>query len=153
MVQREEMKVSRQFYLFIQTWIDTQKLFQDRYVVTPRKLGSGAYGQVHMAVDRKNGKQLACKMIDLRVLKKRIEKIAEMKQKSSSKFFENGDARPSLKIDKGGIAKLVAVRQRTNEVDRDVQEKLKGYDREARILETLCHVSDDCLLVGMSTCC
>ncbi|KAI2612116.1 kinase-like protein [Hypoxylon fragiforme] len=39
-------------------------LFSDRYIITNRVLGSGAYASVHLAVDAKTGKQLACKIHD-----------------------------------------------------------------------------------------
>lgn len=96
-----------------------------------------------MAIDKENSRQLACKIVDLRVVRQRIEKLEELKRQSKSKFFDNDGGQPSIQIDKNGTAKLVAIRQMRNSVSRNIQEKLKVYDREARILEKLCHVSED----------
>ncbi|KAI0847770.1 kinase-like protein [Daldinia vernicosa] len=40
-------------------------LFQDRYIITDRTLGRGAFAKIHLAVDARTGKQLACKIHDL----------------------------------------------------------------------------------------
>ncbi|OXV12153.1 hypothetical protein Egran_00084 [Elaphomyces granulatus] len=48
------------------------QLFEDQYIITGRKLGSGAYGQVHMAIDRKKKQQLACKVVDIRLIKRKL---------------------------------------------------------------------------------
>ncbi|KAI1105957.1 kinase-like protein [Jackrogersella minutella] len=40
-------------------------LFNNRYIISNRILGSGAFASVHLAVDAKTGKQLACKVHDL----------------------------------------------------------------------------------------
>ncbi|KAI1460640.1 kinase-like protein [Annulohypoxylon moriforme] len=40
-------------------------LFGNRYVISNRVLGSGSFASVHLAVDVKTGKQLACKIHDL----------------------------------------------------------------------------------------
>ncbi|KAI1096534.1 kinase-like domain-containing protein [Rostrohypoxylon terebratum] len=40
-------------------------LFGNRYMISNRVLGSGAFASVHLAVDVKTGKQLACKIHDL----------------------------------------------------------------------------------------
>lgn len=143
-LQRAEMKVCLSVPLLfcIRYLIMQQQIFKDQYAITPRKLGSGAYGRVHMAIDKEGGRQLACKIVDLRMIRRRIEKLEELKQKSS-RIFQNADGHggPSIKISKGGTAKLVAVRQMGRSASRGIREKLKVYDREARVLERLCHVS------------
>ncbi|KAF3065024.1 Meiosis-specific serine/threonine-protein kinase mek1 [Daldinia childiae] len=40
-------------------------LFRDRYIITERILGRGAFAKIHLAVDARTGKQLACKIHDL----------------------------------------------------------------------------------------
>ncbi|OTA66590.1 kinase-like protein [Hypoxylon sp. EC38] len=40
-------------------------LFNHRYIISNRILGSGAFASVHLAVDAKTGRQLACKIHDL----------------------------------------------------------------------------------------
>lgn len=96
----------------------------EKYIITQRKLGSGAYGQVYMAFKKETGQQFACKMVDVRGLRKRV--VDELDQKSS--FFTR---------DRGsnGDSDLVAVRERR------IKEKLDAYNREATVLELLCHVS------------
>ncbi|KAI2775735.1 kinase-like protein [Daldinia loculata] len=40
-------------------------LFRHRYIITERILGRGAFAKIHLAVDARTGKQLACKIHDL----------------------------------------------------------------------------------------
>ncbi|OJJ48268.1 hypothetical protein ASPZODRAFT_92708 [Penicilliopsis zonata CBS 506.65] len=97
---------------FENTQLREMELFGEYYTLTSRKLGSGAYGKVHMAIDRETGGQLACKIVDLSRFK-RVE--------GTSKFFprENG---------------LSARR-----LSREVRRRLKAYDREANVLQMVCH--------------
>ncbi|ROW17751.1 hypothetical protein VPNG_00519 [Cytospora leucostoma] len=41
------------------------KIFGDRFTITDRTVGSGASARVHLAIDRKTGEQIACKVYDL----------------------------------------------------------------------------------------
>ena len=41
------------------------KLFKDRYIITPRKIGSGGHGSVFVAIHKKTQQQLACKIVNL----------------------------------------------------------------------------------------
>ncbi|GFF64490.1 hypothetical protein CNMCM6936_009085 [Aspergillus lentulus] len=100
------------------------RVFEDQYTVTQRKLGSGAYGQVHMAFNKKSGQQFACKIVDLRTLKDRV--IEEFDDRRS-RFFEMGTDR------------MVAVRAHNGYIARKIHERLELYDREASILARLCH--------------
>ncbi|KAF7118698.1 hypothetical protein CNMCM5793_008237 [Aspergillus hiratsukae] len=100
------------------------RVFEDQYTITQRKLGSGAYGQVHMAFNKENGQQLACKIVDLRTLKDRV--IEEFDGKRS-RFSEMHTDR------------VVAAGAHNGYIARKIQEKLEIYDREARILARLCH--------------
>ncbi|KAE8381384.1 kinase-like domain-containing protein [Aspergillus bertholletiae] len=105
------------------------RVFENRYKITPQKLGSGAYGQVHMAFNTDTGQQLACKIVDLRALKNKIIREAEYQQ---SRHFKES---PSAHNGKG----LLIIRAFKDSIQRKVQEKLDIYSREARILESLCH--------------
>ncbi|KAL4916804.1 kinase-like domain-containing protein [Aspergillus aurantiobrunneus] len=96
------------------------KTFAHEYVVTRRKLGSGAYGQVHMAFKRSTGQQFACKIIDLLAVKRRLA--------------QEGEARHAQAYNKNITAKM-----RDSYVKFQLQEKLEQYHREAKILETLQH--------------
>ncbi|GIK00317.1 hypothetical protein Aspvir_004339 [Aspergillus viridinutans] len=100
------------------------RVFEDQYTITQRKLGSGAYGQVHMAFNRETGQQLACKIVDLRTLK---DRVLEEFDGQRSRFFEMDTDR------------VVAARTHCGYIARKIQEKLEVYDREARILARLCH--------------
>lgn len=114
------------------------KVFQEQYVITPRKLGSGAYGRVHMAYNKDNGQQLACKVVDLRVMRDRATKEIE---EQKSKLFRDKWQASMAKNNNDKCADIIAVRGLENYLSKKVQEKLDIYHREARILENLSHVS------------
>ncbi|KMP03250.1 MAP/microtubule affinity-regulating kinase 3 [Coccidioides immitis H538.4] len=48
------------------------KEFRHEYSITDRMLGSGAYGQVCMAINQRDGTQLACKVVDLSAIKAQL---------------------------------------------------------------------------------
>ncbi|KAJ5182872.1 hypothetical protein N7492_000488 [Penicillium capsulatum] len=50
------------------------RIFKDTYAVSPRVLGQGSFGRVHMALDQGKGRQIACKIMDLAALKTRMLK-------------------------------------------------------------------------------
>lgn len=100
------------------------KIFEDEYKITTRLLGSGGYGQVHMAYDKATGQQFACKIIDLQAAKSRI--YAQMAEVQSRVL----DVTPQT----AGWA--LAVRE---QIARKAQEKLRPYICEADILHGLCH--------------
>ncbi|KAJ5619217.1 hypothetical protein N7510_003201 [Penicillium lagena] len=102
--------------------------FNDHYVITPRILGSGAYGRVHMAFKKGDGQQLACKIIDLQLTKAKALETANEEQ--MSKFF----------IDRQGTASkaLVAVRRESFH-STFIRERLEAYQQEALILQKLSH--------------
>lgn len=102
----------------------------DKYVITQRKLGSGAYGQVYMAFKKETGEQFACKVVDLRRVR---ERAVDDERGRKSEFFENGSA-----------GEVVAVRERRGYLSKKIREKVEAYNREAMILERLCHVSVSC---------
>ncbi|KAL4870368.1 kinase-like domain-containing protein [Aspergillus spectabilis] len=96
------------------------RTFSHEYIVTRRKLGSGAYGQVHMAYKRSTGQQFACKIVDLLAVRQRLAKQEEARHERK---FKNTMS-PEL---------------RDNYVKIQLKEKLDQYHREAKILETLQH--------------
>lgn len=99
-----------------------EKCFEKQYAVTPRKLGSGTYGHVHMAIDRERKIQLACKIVDLTSLKRKLwdQEGSKVNPHGDPNHFEwNEDRR----------------------LKQQVESKLKTYDREVEILQKLRHVS------------
>ncbi|THC93864.1 hypothetical protein EYZ11_006646 [Aspergillus tanneri] len=104
------------------------QVFENMYTVTQRKLGSGAYGQVHMAFEKETGQQLACKIIDLRALSDKFFREAEEQQ---SRLFKK-----KLLYSSTGI---MASREFKKPFSKKVLEKLKVYNREAKILANLSH--------------
>ncbi|GAD97402.1 serine/threonine protein kinase, putative [Paecilomyces variotii No. 5] len=92
------------------------KAFEGQYVVTQRKLGSGAYGQVHMAVNKKTGQQVASAM---------------------SSMVNGGD--PATDVDDYKQEQEGAERRMYRHQLNYIKDKLKIYDREAEILDKLCH--------------
>jgi serine/threonine protein kinase len=96
--------------------------FSHEYVITRRKLGSGAYGQVHMAYNKSTGQQFACKIVNLLAVKHQLAKV--------------GEARHEL-----AFGKNISAKMKDSYVRFQLQETLEKYHREAKILETLQHVS------------
>lgn len=117
------------------TWL---KVFQEQYVITPRKLGSGAYGRVHMAYNKESGQQIACKVVDLRAMRDRATKEVE---EQKSKLFRNKWQASMAKNKNDRPAGIVSVRGLENYLSKKIQEKLDIYHREAKVLENLSHVS------------
>lgn len=59
-------KTQRQDVNFVdETRADLSQLFMNLFRITDRKMGSGAYGEVWMAVDRARKRQMACKVVKL----------------------------------------------------------------------------------------
>ena len=113
-------------------------MFQEQYIITGRRLGSGAYGQVHMAYSKENGQQLACKVVDLRALRDRAAKEIE---EQKSKFFRNKWQECMTKGSRDKGSEVVAVRGVDDYLSKKIQVKLDVYHREARVLESVNHVS------------
>lgn len=53
---------------------DKRQDFSSDYLITNRLLGEGSFGQVRMAVNMRSASQVACKVVDLRAMKKVVEK-------------------------------------------------------------------------------
>lgn len=116
-----------------------KKAFQDEYVITKCKLGSGAYGKVHMAYNKESGQQFACKIVDLRALR---DRAAQEIEEQKSKYFRNKwreSMAKSSSHDK--ITGACAVRGVDEYISKKIQDKLDVYHREARVLESISHVS------------
>ncbi|KAJ5573873.1 uncharacterized protein N7459_008300 [Penicillium hispanicum] len=107
--------------------IREMRSFEDRYVITPRVLGSGAHGRVHMAFKKNTGQQLACKMIDLQAIKSQMLKDAGEEQQS--KYFSDSSSRRSE-----WTSAL-----RNPEQKAKFERKMETYQREASILARLSH--------------
>lgn len=86
-----------------------------------------------MAYKKETGQQFACKVVDFRRVRNRA--IDEQRGRKSSFFAEQS----SSSMDNS--CKVVAVRERRRYLSKKIREKLDAYDREAMILERLCHVS------------
>lgn len=91
-----------------------------------------------MAYNRKSGQQLACKVVDLRAVKDTTMKDIE---EQKSKFFKNKwqECVAKRSCDEG--SRVVAIRGKDDYLSKKIQEKLDVYHREARVLESLSHVS------------
>ncbi|RDW74325.1 uncharacterized protein DSM5745_06987 [Aspergillus mulundensis] len=96
------------------------RAFSSKYLITRRKLGSGAYGQVHMAYKKSTGQQFACKIVNLLTIKHQIIQEGGKQREQSSK-------------------KTMNARMRDSCAELQLQRKLEQYQREAKILETLQH--------------
>ncbi|KAL1979521.1 hypothetical protein VTN96DRAFT_5678 [Rasamsonia emersonii] len=91
------------------------KAFESQYTITDRKLGAGAYGQVHMAVDVNSGQQLACKIVDIRALTRRT--VIDFPRSPLSELPSPPPRNPC----------------------KSVKKKCMPYDREVEILKRLSH--------------
>lgn len=91
-----------------------------------------------MAYNKKSGQQLACKVVDLRAVRETAMKdIGEQK----SKFFQNKWQECIAKRGCDEGSRVVAFRGKDNYLSKKIQEKLDVYHSEARVLESLSHVS------------
>lgn len=96
-------------------------------------LGSGAYGKVHMAVDKRSGHQLACKIVDLR----KIKTWAVPAEDRQSRFFKG----QSPSRDNGSNGYVATSRADPVLLSREIRKKREADCREASILQYLDHVS------------
>lgn len=86
-----------------------------------------------MAFNKEIGQQLACKIIDLRSVR---DKLAVQDGEQISGYFQKHGLQNS-QSQYGAVFAAREVRQRS----RDLRRRLEVYDREAKILEGLSHVS------------
>lgn len=132
-LQRIEMRVSTTVLVLnslLTICTCLQQQFKDHYIITPRVLGSGAYGRVHMAFKRDTGQQLACKILDMHAMKARSIEHGDEAEKAS--YF------PASNVP--GSKEVVAMR-RESCGQRSLRKKLEFYQQEALILMKLSHVS------------
>lgn len=64
--------------------LHTLKVVDGRYSIKDKKLGEGSFAKTYLALDTKNGKMIACKMIEKKHL---IEKINLSKNKTLTKEY------------------------------------------------------------------
>jgi hypothetical protein len=109
---------------------DNLQHFETEYNVSDRKLGSGACGEVFMAIGQSRRTQLACKIVDLRKLKSSPRMQIGRSERAAA--AEDVDSQVQM-------AKIKSWAKRKQNESRLVQQ-LKVYYREARILASLSHV-------------
>ncbi|RAL14212.1 kinase-like protein [Aspergillus homomorphus CBS 101889] len=105
-------------------------LLSREFMLTGRKIGLGGYGTVYMAYRRVDGKQLACKVLDTRLLKEKV--IITVKQ-DFGMFHEHaarGEEEPPNAAMKGVYRDYIRMR---------LKEKLGIVQQEAMILKDLYH--------------
>ncbi|EDN06379.1 predicted protein [Histoplasma mississippiense (nom. inval.)] len=107
--------------------------FKDRYIISNRLLGCGAYGKVYMAVSIKYRKQLACKIIDIGGLKKRLYCI------KLRKHTELRAPRPAAEVDVEEEMEKVKYWADRRRETLGIEAKLEIYQREVDILKDLDH--------------
>lgn len=106
--------------------------FEKEYVVSDRKLGSGASGQVFMAIEQSKRRQLACKMVDLRKLRFPARpRIGRLETAAAADDVDNG----------AQLARIQSWAERKRKENR-LEQELKVCHREATILASLSHVSN-----------
>ncbi|EER27381.1 Protein kinase domain containing protein [Coccidioides posadasii C735 delta SOWgp] len=129
--QLKEAKVRYSMCQLIDVYADMSKEFRHEYSITDRMLGSGAYGQVCMAINQRDGTQLACKVVDLSAMKAQLRAPGNARAGNSPLPAANID--PYQQILE--MKKCVARQQLT----RKIESRLKVYDREVEILQKLRH--------------
>ncbi|MCJ1400013.1 Meiosis-specific serine/threonine-protein kinase mek1 [Xylographa trunciseda] len=86
--------------------------FKDKYSLTNRKLGEGLHGKVYMAVNRQLGRQLACKIVDLRAVRRH-----ESKKWQSSRTLRSGISQKLLPVADVKLKMDEAVARQLREVE------------------------------------
>ncbi|KAJ5099544.1 hypothetical protein N7532_006545 [Penicillium argentinense] len=94
--------------------------FEDDYEVSPRRLGVGAFANVHVAIKKASGKQLACK-------------IVRVKSSHDKSPAESGEGKFHRFLEVGKLGSNQASGQTTPE------EKVPRSQRESQILLKLSH--------------
>ncbi|KAI1943971.1 hypothetical protein LOZ66_000559 [Ophidiomyces ophidiicola] len=119
------------------------KRFKDEYHITNRRLGAGAYGNVHMALNLQNGTQVACKIVDLLAIKSRLQG-----SDSRAIYQQHQAARCSGSNSESGSQEAQEFRTE-QQTARKVEEKLRVYEREVEILQKLRHPN----IIGIEMAC
>ena len=94
-----------------------------------------------MAYNKEIGRQLACKIVDLRAVRDRAAK--EIEEQKSKFFRTKWHESMAMKGNNKG-AGLIAVRGMDDYLSKRIQDKLDIYHRETKVLESLSHVSSGC---------
>ena len=100
-------------------------------MVTDRLLGAGAFGKVFMAIEQSARRQVACKLVDLRMLRPKMQNTFGRPEQPAA--AENVDSRIQLRK-----VKDWGNQQRRG---KGLEHKLKIYFREVEILASISHVS------------
>ncbi|KAK2768153.1 hypothetical protein FQN54_000005 [Arachnomyces sp. PD_36] len=127
-VQLREMKVCvpSRFEMVWIVWLTSLlQRIDEEYIMTERKLGAGGYGQVYMAIERKTSQQVACKIIDIRVIRKK--RVSSKSQDTPTRLSDT-DQQAEIKKWSANQRKL-----------RYIEQKVKLCHREAEILEKISH--------------
>jgi serine/threonine protein kinase len=101
--------------------------FKQSYTVTDRLLGSGAFGKVFMAVEQKSRVQLACKIVNLRPLQRRMQ------------FGKSEGPLPAEDIDLKSQVRRVKLWSARQKPENQFDPKLRTYYREFEILSSIRH--------------
>lgn len=88
-----------------------------------------------MAINKETGQQVACKVVDIRGLRRKLQQLEAQKSKS----FHNS-RKPAAEVNDHAQVEEVNKWTRRNYQTKYIEKKLKVYDREAEILEKLRHV-------------
>ncbi|KAK5942019.1 hypothetical protein PMZ80_005971 [Knufia obscura] len=104
--------------------------FCDKYVLTDRLLGSGAFGSVFMAVEQTSRTQLACKVVDLR-------HIGRTREQSQS----HHEPRPPPTSRAKSELRQVRVWADKQKRQIPLEKKFNSYMREFEIISSISHAN------------
>ncbi|KAI5300203.1 hypothetical protein KEM56_002646 [Ascosphaera pollenicola] len=94
-------------------------MFENDFIISHRCIGVGGYGSVYVAFDKKQKRQVACKIINLKGIRERIKVLRQASQG----------------LDAADTTKEVLARKES----AYLRSKMEVYDREALILQGLDH--------------
>lgn len=90
-----------------------------------------------MAINKKTGRQLACKIVDIRGLKKKLRSLEAQEARLSK---TKTDTPPAETDDESIPEQKARERIKHQYQTKYIKDKLRIYDRESEILGGLCHV-------------
>ena len=126
--QTLEMKVRQTLNPSHEPNAEVVQHFAESYHVTKRKLGSGGHGVVYMAIARSTGRQVACKIIDLRAIRRSgTQKLSLLKNAPDKKHEEQSLFVAPVQISRRSLQQ--SINEYTNKIKREVD-----------IMKGLCHV-------------
>ncbi|RAH75791.1 kinase-like protein [Aspergillus japonicus CBS 114.51] len=116
---------------------EMQALNRGQYILTYRKLGLGGFATVYMAYRRDNGRQLACKVLDLRPLR---DQVIRSVRADLANLFERHESQPSGEAGEAGKSgESGAMAQFDDLVWKRWTEKRELLRQEVMILKDLSH--------------